>query len=54
VFHSYPELSFLAVDMFTCGPNAQPEAALDVFVEQLKPEQTIVRSYVRGNPSAET
>ena len=52
-FHSYPELGFLAVDVFTCGPNAQPQAALDVFVEQLKPEQIICRSYVRGDPLAD-
>ena len=52
-FHSYPELSFLAVDMFTCGPNAQPQAALDVFVERLKPQQTVVHSLARGRQSTE-
>jgi S-adenosylmethionine decarboxylase len=50
-FHSYPELGYLAVDVFTCGPNAQPQAALDVFIERLQPARTVVRSYVRGDLS---
>jgi S-adenosylmethionine decarboxylase len=47
-FHSYPDMGFLAVDVFTCGPNAQPQAALDVFIERLHPERTDVRSWTRG------
>ena len=50
-FHSYPELGYLAVDVFTCGPNAQPQAALDVFVKALRPERTVVNCYVRGATS---
>jgi S-adenosylmethionine decarboxylase len=52
-FHSYPELRFMAVDVFTCGPNAQPQAALDVFIERLGPEQTNIRRWTRGVPSSE-
>lgn len=52
-FHSYPELGFVAVDVFTCGPNAQPQAALDVFVQRLRPERTVIRRYVRGGSSIE-
>jgi len=47
-FHSYPEMGFLAVDVFTCGPNAQPEAALNVFVERLQPKQTVLHNLMRG------
>ena len=49
--HSYPELGYLAVDVFTCGPNVQPQAALDVFVKALRPERTVVNCYVRGATS---
>ncbi len=52
-FHSYPESGFLAVDVFTCGANAHPHAALDVFVERLEPKRTTIRSYTRGAPSAD-
>ncbi len=50
-FHSYPELGYLAVDLFTCGSKAQPQAALDVFVETLRPGRTVVNCYVRGAAS---
>ena len=52
-FHSYPELGFLAVDVFTCGANANPQAALAVFIERLKPERTIIRCFTRGDSSAD-
>lgn len=52
-FHSYPELGFLAVDVFTCGPNAQPQAALDVFIERLHPQRTCIQSWTRGVPLSE-
>lgn len=47
-FHSYPEWGFMAVDVFTCGTNAHPQAALDVFVERLKPEETVTHRWARG------
>ncbi len=50
-FHAYPDRGFLAVDIFTCGPDARPQAALDVFVETLEPDWTMTRSYTRGDPS---
>jgi len=43
--------SALRPDVFTCGPNAQPQAALDVFVKALRPERTVVKRYVRGATS---
>jgi hypothetical protein len=43
--------SALRPDVFTCGPNAQPQAALDVFVKALRPERTVVNCYVRGATS---
>ena len=52
-FHSHPERGYLAVDVFTCGPLAQPQATLDVFVETLHPERTAFHSCVRGDLSTE-
>jgi S-adenosylmethionine decarboxylase len=47
-FHSYPELGFLAVDVFTCGANADPRAAVNVFVERLAPERVVMQEARRG------
>lgn len=47
-FHSYPERGYLAVDVFTCGPHADPGAALDVFARRLQPARTVVHRHVRG------
>ena len=49
-FHSYPELGFVAVDVFTCGANARPQAALEVFIARLHPQQTVIRICARGEP----
>lgn len=47
-FHSCPEPGFMVMDMSACGPNAQPQAALDIFVEQLEPEQRVIHYWMRG------
>ena len=36
-FHSYPENSFLAIDIFSCS-NTNPEDVLDIICEALKPK----------------
>jgi S-adenosylmethionine decarboxylase len=52
-FHSYPERGYLAVDIFTCGPRADPGAALDVFARRLQPVRTVVHRHVRGSQEGE-
>jgi S-adenosylmethionine decarboxylase len=47
-FHSYPERGYLAVDIFTCGPHADPRAALDVFTRRLHPARTVIHRHIRG------
>jgi len=46
--HSYPELKFLAFDIFTCG-KSDPGSAVDVFRKILRPEKECVTSSVRGH-----
>jgi S-adenosylmethionine decarboxylase proenzyme len=47
-FHSYPERGYLAVDIFTCGPHADPDAALEAVADRLRPVRTEAHRYVRG------
>ena len=38
--HSYPELGFAAVDLFTCDSHSFPEKALLTMKKELSPEKT--------------
>ena len=46
--HSYPERGYLAVDIFTCGPHADPDAALEAIADRLHPLRTDAHRHVRG------
>ncbi len=46
--HTWPEKGYVALDVFTCGPRALPEAAVAVFQELFAPEQTAVMEIRRG------
>ena len=46
-FHSYPELGYLAFDLFSCGKN-DPHNVLDQWIETLKPADISVASQNRG------
>ncbi len=46
--HTWPEKGYAALDVFTCGPKALPEAAVDVFTELFAPEQVTVMEIRRG------
>lgn len=46
-FHSYPELSMLVLDVFTCG-DAKPEIVLDAFAKALKPTHFRTTTVFRG------
>jgi S-adenosylmethionine decarboxylase len=48
--HSYPERGYLAVDIFTCGPHADPGAALAAIADRLRPKRTESHRHVRGRP----
>lgn len=46
--HSWPELNYLAVDIFTCGKKTFPEKALKYLKEKLKPKKVKIYKLKRG------
>ena len=48
-FHSWPEFKYLALDIFSCGKNAQPEKALKYLKNIFKPKKTKIFLFERGN-----
>ena len=51
--HTWPELGYAAVDVFTCGDYAMPHRAVDELVSALKPQRTDVQEMPRGVPEPE-
>ena len=47
-FHSWPELDYLAIDIFTCGSKAMPRRALEYLKKELKPGKTEIKEIKRG------
>lgn len=47
--HTYPELGYAAVDVFTCGDLSRPDQALSVLKRYLKPEKTKTTNIMRGD-----
>lgn len=47
-FHSWPEINFLALDIFTCGNKKFPEKALDYLKKKLKPKKVMISKIKRG------
>lgn len=47
--HTYPELNYAAVDIFTCGEQSRPDRALVVLKRILKPEKTKTTNITRGD-----
>lgn len=46
--HTWPELGYAAVDIFTCGTKVNPEAAIKVFKEAYDPQNVQCMQIVRG------
>jgi len=46
--HTYPERSYAALDVFTCGVNASPSKAIDYLKNVLSPESTEIVTLQRG------
>lgn len=46
--HTWPELRYAAVDIFTCGDKVNPWNAYDVIVDELKPKNINVTEISRG------
>lgn len=47
-FHSWPELNYIAIDIFTCGNKAMPRRALEYLKKELKPEKIKIKEIKRG------
>jgi S-adenosylmethionine decarboxylase len=48
VIHTWPELSYAAVDVFTCGEQRNPEDAVPVLREHFAPERIQIMEMTRG------
>ena len=46
--HTWPELSYAAIDVFTCGNRAMPERAIEFLVNALQPRRHTVQRVERG------
>ncbi|MBI1984778.1 MAG: adenosylmethionine decarboxylase [Candidatus Wildermuthbacteria bacterium] len=46
--HSWPELEYIAADIFTCGTNMKPKLALEFLKKNLKPKKVIMEEIKRG------
>ncbi len=48
VIHTWPELGYAAVDVFTCGAPRDPEAAIAVLRAHYQPDHVQVMEMIRG------
>ncbi|MDR3561505.1 MAG: adenosylmethionine decarboxylase [Negativicutes bacterium] len=51
--HTYPELGYAAVDVFTCGDHSRPDKAVAVLKSFLRPEKTKITNIRRGDFGSE-
>ena len=49
--HTWPELGYAAVDIFTCGETAKPQFACDMLAEEFKAGHHTMVAMPRGNPT---
>ena len=47
--HTYPELGYAAVDVFTCGDHSRPDKAVSILKEYLQPERVKTYHIKRGD-----
>src|SRR5437879_13836030 len=48
--HTWPELGYMAADLFTCGENVDMEAIIDVLRDSFEADRVDVRFLARGIP----
>jgi len=47
-FHTWPEYGFVALDIFTCGPTENAEAAFEYIIDKLSPVSVEYKKIERG------
>ena len=48
--HTWPELNYAAIDVFTCGQHTNPDAACELLKQELKAGRSIVKIFSRAIP----
>ena len=46
--HTWPEIDYVAIDIFTCGEKAIPERALKYLKRVFKPKKVVIKRIKRG------
>ncbi len=46
--HTWPEVGYVALDIYTCGKDSKPEKAVDYIIEKIEAEQVHVTELSRG------
>lgn len=46
--HSWPEIGYLAIDIFTCGEKAVPKKAIEYFKKEFRPKKIEIKEIKRG------
>lgn len=46
--HTWPEIGYMALDIFTCGKNVKPQKALAFLQKELKPKRVFIKELQRG------
>jgi len=45
---TWPEINYVAIDIFSCGEKAMPEKALQYLKKEFKPKKVVIRKIKRG------
>ncbi len=51
--HTWPEIGYVAIDMFTCGEHAQPEKACNYLAKAFQANKHVLLTLPRGRISPE-
>ncbi|MDJ0696585.1 adenosylmethionine decarboxylase [Mastigocoleus sp. MO_188.B34] len=51
--HTWPEIGYVAIDMFTCGEHAQPEKACNYLTKAFQANKHVLLTLPRGRISPE-
>jgi len=46
--HAWPEINYLAIDIFTCGNKAIPRRAIEYLKKKFKPKKVEIQTIKRG------